>query len=424
MIFLCKIITRQRKHRSMTACKRLEWCFFALSLRKKGCLNMQPVRVILAVQDSSYVEPLLQYIHGSEYVERMQVTAFTQIDALRKYQELPDLIVGEREMLVAWLSEEKSSVPWIVLSEGGDVPDLHGDGLITAKYQPLPQLLNLWMNHIKGNRVGKNDSLSGDALIICMASVLGGSGRTTMSINIARQLGVLGKKVFYLNLETMNSLSLFPSAKRRTAESNFSRLLYEIKSSQESKEQADISLVPYVIRHDGLKCDVFEPNHHLKEVFEMTSGDVEILIDLIAKSGQYDVVVIDTDNHSEERLHAVMKKCTLLLWVLLDDLISMYKTGIWLEYLEKEKPDLYGQIIAKSKYIVNRFTGSLANPLPRKDMRVDGMLPYIPSWKQVQQEELLLCSPIFQRDILKLCNELLGGQDQMNMERSGGIAYG
>lgn len=385
---------------------------------------MLPVRIVLAVADSAYVEPLLQYIHGSEYVEKMQVTAFTRMEALRKYRELPDLIVGESGMLEAWLSEEKSSVPWIVLSEGGEAPHLHGDGLTTAKYQPLPQLLNLWMGHIRGNRAGKNDSLPGDTLIIGLASVLGGSGKTTVSVNMARQLGVLGKKVFYLNLETMNSLILFPSGKRRDAESDFSRLLYEIKSSQESAERTEISLAQYVIRHDGLKCDVFEPSDHLKELIEMTAGDVEILIDLIAKSGQYDVVVMDTDNYSEERLHAAMKKCNLLLWVLLDDLISMYKTGIWLGHLEKEKPALFDQIIGKSRYVVNRFTGSLANPLPRKDMKVDGMLPYIPSWKQVQQEDLLLCSPIFQRDILKLCSDLIGENDRTNIESSGGAAYG
>ncbi|MFC7681265.1 hypothetical protein [Paenibacillus sp. GCM10028914] len=385
---------------------------------------MLPVRIVLAVQDSGYVEPMLNFIHGSEYVKRVQVTAFTRMDALLQYGEIPDLIVGEVEMLEAWLTEGRSSVPWVVLSEGEDNSNLIGDGLTTAKYQPLPQLLDLWIAQTRGSRVSKNDSYTGSTLITGFVSVLGGSGRTTASVNMAKQLGVLGRKVFYLNLETVNSTALFPTGRRREDGGSFSRLLYEIKSSQETTEGTEISLAQYVMRHDGLKCDVFEPSDHLQELMEMTAGDVEVLIDLISKSGQYDVVVIDTDNQSEERLRTVMEKSNVLLWVLLDDLISMYKTGMRFGHMERKEPVLFGQIMGKSRFIVNRFTGSLANPLPHKDMRVDGMLPYIPSWKQLHQEDLLLCSPIFQRDILKLCSELLGESDWGVTESRGGRVYG
>ncbi|SMF73782.1 Cellulose biosynthesis protein BcsQ [Paenibacillus uliginis N3/975] len=384
---------------------------------------MLPVRVVLAVQDSEYVEPLLQYIHGSEYVKKVQVTAFTRVEALLQYRDIPDLIVGEANMLEAWLSEEVLSVPWIVLTEGGEELNLAGEGLTAAKYQPLPKLLDMWISHVGGNRTRKNELHSGSTQIIGLVSVLGGSGRTTAAVNMARQLGVMGLKVFYLNLETVNSSALFSGGNRR--EGTFSRLLYEIKSSQENGERNELSLTRYVMAHDALKCDVFEPSDHLKELMEMTAEDVKVLIDLIYKSGQYDVIVIDTDNQSRERLNAVMENCHFLLWMLLDDLISMYKNGIWLSHMEKENPDWFGQIMGKSRFIVNRFTGSLGNPLPRKDMRMDGVLPYIPSWKQVQQEDLLLCSPIFQREILKLCSDLLGETGWFGMRStSGERAYG
>lgn len=384
---------------------------------------MLPVRIVLAVQDSRYVEPLLQYIHGSEYVKKVQVTAFTRVEALLQHRDIPDLIVGEAKMLEAWLNEGISSVPWIVLTEGGEEPSLAGDGLIVAKYQPLPQLLELWMNHVGGNRERKNEAHSDSTQIIGLVSVLGGSGRTTAAVNMAKQLGVMGLKVFYLNLETINTSALFSGGNRR--EGAFSRLLYEIKSSQESGERTELPLARYVMVHDTLKCDVFEPSDHLKELMEMTAEDVNILIELISKSGQYDVIVIDTDNQSKERLHAVMDHCQLLLWVLLDDLISMHKNGVWLSHMEKENPEWFRQIMSKSRFIVNRYTGSLGNPLPRKDMTMDGVLPYIPSWKQVQQEELLLCSPIFQREILKLCSDLLGENGWFDLRsKDGEHAYG
>ncbi|WP_106766712.1 hypothetical protein [Paenibacillus faecalis] len=383
---------------------------------------MLPLRVVLAVQDSGYVEPLLQYIHGSDYVKKLQVTAFTRTEALLQYRDIPDLVVGETKMLEAWLSEMESTIPWIVLVEGGEEPSLDGDGLVAAKYQPLPQLLDLWISHVGGNRLGKNESYSGSTQIIGLVSALGGSGRTTAAVNIARQLGMMGRKVFYLNLETINSSALFSGGYRR--EGTFSRLLYDIKSSQENAGRAGLTHTPYVMAHEALKCDVFEPSDHLKELMEITAEDVGALIELVSGSGEYDVLVIDTDNQSRERLDAVMDHCQWLLWLLLDDLISMHKSGTWLDYLEKENPDWFREIMNKSKFIVNRYTGSLGNPLPRKDMRVDGALPYIPSWKQVQQEELLLSSPIFQREILKLCSDLLGERRWLAGESNGGRAYG
>jgi len=52
---------------------------------------------------------------------------------------------------------------------------------------------------------------------------------------------------------------------------------------------------------------------------------------------------------------------------------------------------------------MNKFNGSIVNVLPVEDMQLEGTLVYVPSWKQVTNSELLWCSPIFQRDILKLC---------------------
>jgi hypothetical protein len=49
----------------------------------------------------------------------------------------------------------------------------------------------------------------------------------------------------------------------------------------------------------------------------------------------------------------------------------------------------------------------MINSLPRDFMELNGALPYIPSWKQMQHHELLLSSPIYQREIRHLCHELL-----------------
>ena len=53
-------------------------------------------------------------------------------------------------------------------------------------------------------------------------------------------------------------------------------------------------------------------------------------------------------------------------------------------------------------------------------MSIDGVLPYIPSWKQLHREDLLLSSPIYQREVLKLCQQLLEGSGIMPVHAGGG----
>ncbi len=62
---------------------------------------MIPVKVVLAVGSRDYIEPLLNYVHGSEYARRLRVTAFSQPEAFRQYMmetagmKKPDVVVGE-----------------------------------------------------------------------------------------------------------------------------------------------------------------------------------------------------------------------------------------------------------------------------------------------------------------------------------------
>ena len=44
----------------------------------------------------------------------------------------------------------------------------------------------------------------------------------------------------------------------------------------------------------------------------------------------------------EERMQAVLEQAGVLIWVLLDDLMSMYKSGVWMDQLELEDPALSG----------------------------------------------------------------------------------
>lgn len=373
---------------------------------------MVPYRVTLAVKEAQYLEGILHYVHSSEFGDKLHISGFTKLDAFMKYmdgEELPDAVVGEAAFLEPWLAGKNSDIPnWILLGHG-EAASIQGP--VLPKYQPLPELMASILGLCR--REGQRRTLpvaDGEAVTIGFVSVVGGSGKTTAAVNMAKQLGAAGLSVFYLNLETVNSSGIFPR-QGGGAESTegLPGMLYELKAAQEEKHvQTLVSPEPYTVHHPGIRADWFKPVTNLKELVQLGKADTRKLLQSIAACGRYDVVIADTDSGPNERMAAVLEGCRHLVWLMLDDITNLYKNGQWFAFMERSQPELFAELAGKSRYVVNRFTGQLANPLPACIPEVDGVLPYIPSWKQNSNEELLLSSPIYQRDILKLCKSLLG----------------
>ncbi|WP_342417028.1 ParA family protein [Paenibacillus sp. FSL R10-2782] len=372
---------------------------------------MIPVKVVLAVESRDYIEPLLNYVHGSEYARRLRVTAFSQPEAFRQYMmetagmKKSDVVVGEAAFLSLWTDREASDIPCLVLHEGEQVSE-YGQPLL--KYQPLSELVGFILETARQRTSGRQIVNSREGgMIIGMVAASGGLGKTTAALNISKQLGNEGYSVFYLNLETVDSSSLFTgSGSSSGAEGEgLSRLLYDLKAMRHDGNP--LSVASYCVRRSEIQADTFQPVDNRKELIDMTCDEAVELIRTIAESGQYDVIIVDGESENSDRAQAVLKASHRLIWLLADDLMSMHKCGLWLDVLEATQPEGFEAMLTKTRFVVNRYMGTMTNSLPRDFMELSGALPYIPSWKQMQHRELLLSSPIYQREIRQLCRELL-----------------
>ncbi|MEC0180389.1 AAA family ATPase [Paenibacillus peoriae] len=372
---------------------------------------MIPVKVVLAVADREYIEPLLNYVHGSEYARRLRITAFSQPEAFRQYMmetngiKRPDIVVGEAAFLSLWTDREAADIPCLVLHEGEEVSQ-YGQPLL--KYQSLSGLVGSILEMARQrscNRQSVNSREGG--IIIGMLAASGGLGKTTAALNMSKQLGNEGYSVFYLNLETVDSSSLFTgSGSSNSIEGGgLSRLLYDLKATE--SDGIPSSVASYCVHRPEIQADTFQPVYNRKELIDMTCDEAVQLIRTIAESGQYDVVIVDSESENGDRAQAVLEASHKLIWLLADDLMSMHKCGLWLDVLELTQPEGFETMLSKTSFVVNRYMGTMMNSLPRDFMDLNGALPYIPSWKQMQHRELLLSSPIYQREIRHLCRELL-----------------
>lgn len=382
---------------------------------------MISMKVVLAVGSREYIEPLLNYVHGSEFAKRMNVTAFSQPEAFLQYMteetgsRRPDVIVGEEIFLRRWTEREASGIPCLLLNEGGLV-NTQAYGQSLQKYQPLSELLDSILEASRQQAIAYGMGRNREAtLIVGIVSASGGLGKTTAALNIAKQLGSQGHSVFYLNLETVDSSSLFTSIRETpTGSEGLSRLLYDMKADKVG--QPEWSVTSYCVRQNEFKADTFQPLDNRKELMDMTRVEAADLIRLIAEHGQYDVVVVDGESGACERSQAVLDVSDELIWLLADDLVSMLKCRLWMDILEASSPETFEELIGKTRFIVNRYMGTMVNQPPQDYVQIDGILPYIPSWKQMDRQELLLTAPIYQRAIGKLCTRLLGEEDTAEYE--------
>ncbi|GAA0133385.1 hypothetical protein YSY43_02250 [Paenibacillus sp. YSY-4.3] len=380
---------------------------------------MVPVRLVLAARDEQYIEPFLHYIRHSEFDRSFFVTAFSREDAFVRHMEssrlYADVVLAEKPFLEAWLGGgETPPVPYIYLEEDGNAK---GYGKSISKYQPLPLLLTAVLECARGGTAAREPA-EGKALVVGVYSAVGGCGKTTVAAHLVKQLAGEGRKVFYLNLETIGSgfLSENPSLREgQNRAPGFARLLYDLKAAGERGEPMNQPVSAYAYRHPVLESDTFGPVDNLNEMLEMESGDTARLIDFIADSGLYDTIIADVDSYPNTRTEAVLERSDKLVWLLADEWNVMRKSGLWISHMERSNPERFRRIMGKALFAVNRCMGEAVQSLPRPGLTAEIVFPYIPSWNQGASQGALLHSPAFQKAVLKLCRSLYSGRHSLGI---------
>jgi cellulose biosynthesis protein BcsQ len=357
---------------------------------------VEPLILIMLDDDQAYLEMISSYIHASSYQVKIQIKTFTLRSALDVYLESStkyDLLAIKSDLFDSSLNRATKGSCTIVLGEiKSDIAE--PDTTLLNKYQPLNLLLDR-MLAIYADHYTKAFQVSHTAQVISVYSAVGGTGKTTVAANLAKLLSFLDNKVFYLNLEMLPSVSMFPI---RDNSQNFAQFLYYVQVQDEHLWNKLEALKHY---DPVTKVHYFEPLLNLIDMEEMSGCAVEALLQTLISHGDYDYIIIDLDHTLHERIVRALSLSQQIIWLVLDDLNNIHKSAAIMKEINTRYSAVSPNWTDKIHYVLNKFTGKVSNDLTAKDIHISGTLPYVPQWKSVHTVEQLMSENAFHGHLLQ-----------------------
>jgi cellulose biosynthesis protein BcsQ len=358
-------------------------------------IKVDPLIFVILDDDRAYLERLTAFVQTSSYRSAITLKTFTQISGFNTFiasANLLHLMAIKAEMNTdLMLPNTPTSV--VLLREDNAVIN-EVDSIYLAKYQPLNQLLDRMLAIYAENALKANYG-SSVSKIISVYSAVGGCGKTTVAANLAKLLAFLDHKVFYLNLELFQSVSMFPA---RENSNNYAQLLYYL---QVNLTHSSAKLNALKLFDPNTKVTYLEPLASSIEMEQMSGGAVESLLQTIAAEGGYDFIIIDLDHSLHERILRALSLSDYVIWLMVDDLNCLHKSELMLAELKNKFNIASMRWKENISYILNKYTGKLANNFASRNINFSGHLPYVPLWKSVRAVEQLMNENAFHGHLLQ-----------------------
>ncbi len=350
-------------------------------------------RVVLAVAQREYAAKLAEYVREEE--PGWDIVSFTHASALRRELQdgqAVDLLIGQQEMIheAAALSSRAGKILVLVDTKGNS----DGEWQQIIQYQPLPSILS----NIRGALAGGNEVSPTGCQVLTVFSASGGTGKTTVALNLIRQAGERGLRTFYLNMEALNATSLLFG---KGEPDSLSRLLYSL---QAHPEQWGEELEKLCRHQPQLRTDFLDAPDHPGERLALGSELLQALLERFRNTGRYDLIVIDPDSGAGEWHRRLIEMSDRVVWLTVDDAQLLSKTAIllynWRDHLGDNMKNRLAFVMNKGQ------GGGMVNRWDLPGGAPSAILPYIPQWKAVDQPGRLLGAPGFSGAVEQLLDRL------------------
>jgi MinD-like ATPase involved in chromosome partitioning or flagellar assembly len=363
---------------------------------------MGKVLLVLADLDHKYVELFTSYIRSYPYNEHFECKSFTN-----------------RERLTTYLSNKASKINIMLAGEGMELYDVQEEKVecmlslkdtparenpsIIFKYQPLNRLLFDALSIYKEQRKeGEDGTKAAGTRVISVVSASGGCGKTTFALNLSKMLTERGFKVFYLNVEGINSYeSLLPMS----GKDGWAKFLYYLKTKPEQIDRQWAAIKEY---DPFTKIEYFQPPQSCQEIEAISPELMRDIILKIIHQGVYDFIVVDTDYVMRKSALGSLMLSDKVIWLITNDIRDLHRTKIAINEIGSVSQFKSDDWKSKLCFVLNKSLGSPQNDLETNEIEVVEKLPYVPEWKALRHARQLFREEHYNQRVEKLYNCISG----------------
>lgn len=355
---------------------------------------MGKIQLLLLDDDQLYASNIMAFVRSTDFANKIQVKLFTKIELVQQQLEKQqdDSVVLLSEAFLPYWKSIRDLALVLHLNNTLTAAAESDEGLSSLyRYQPLHQLLTRVIAYYAERHASGAMDKHKSAQVISLFSSVGNSGKTSAAIHLAKQLSFRGKRVFYLNLESLSSVNQLLHGGEQQ---QFSQILYYLRSSPALLGPKLELLKSYDPRSS---IDYLSPCNHIREAQEMSGEDIRLLVEALVALNSYDYILLDLETSLHYRILKAIEVSDFVLWIVMDDLNCLHKTVALKKAIATT---------AAVHFILNKYTGNLYNDYESVGIKLKGYLPYIPEWKTVHAPEQIWSASIFSEQIYALFTAL------------------
>lgn len=355
---------------------------------------MTRINLVIADIDEMYLDNLAGFMFN-KYYSTFKIKTFSSRDLFieflkEKKWNSPDLIL---------LGDEFSTDEEIQKLIGTDslgligigvqyVPTQNPDMLYIEKYQSAETITEEIVEYYTSlNPVYKSSENNERSYskVISMFSSSGGAGKSTIAVNLANQLSSFGKRVLYLDLQSLNTTFLYYGDTNKKFDMNFTNLIFSIK---ENSTDIKNIITNIVVKDDQTNVFFIPPPYFSLEIDELTAEDYEDIIHELKVSNIVDYIVIDTETGIKSKNITIFKHSDFIINIENECLVSSYKNQVM--KCQELRNDKKINIFDKNKIInIKNNMNSKTYSEYKNDISEDSyLIPFIPNIYQEKDNKI------------------------------------
>lgn len=355
---------------------------------------MTRINLVIADIDEMYLDNLASFMFN-KYYSTFKIKTFSSRDLFveflkEKKWNSPDLIL---------LGDEFSTDEEIQKLIGTDslgligigvqyAPTQNPDMLYIEKYQSAETITEEIVEYYTSlNPVYKSSENNERSYskVISMFSSSGGAGKSTIAVNLANQLSSFGKRVLYLDLQSLNTTFLYYGDTNKKFDMNFTNLIFSIK---ENSTDIKNIITNIVVKDDQTNVFFIPPPYFSLEIDELTAEDYEDIIHELKVSNIVDYIVIDTETGIKSKNITIFKHSDFIINIENECLVSSYKNQIM--KCQELRNDKKINIFDKNKIInIKNNMNSKTYSEYKNDISEDSyLIPFIPNIYQEKDNKI------------------------------------